>query len=218
MRCFYTGKLSESGNRNGSVTPVWGRRLLAWVRFYRANMMTVADARQFVASRGTRRSGIAAPLWHIWLPAAPLRQLASSYDHACKSIPTLHGMHAWWIPDRVLGKWAFFMIFRLEAVPEQYVRRYFLQVKKHTFKRIPGSHTRLPTQYTRMYTCTGLYSNSSPLFLFWPKTNTKILYLPNLAQNLAKFAILKCLRLWSISRYFWYFLTLHYGAPWGNSY
>ena len=40
----------------------------------------------------------------------------------------------------------FSMIFRLEAVPEQYVRRYFLQVKKHTFKRIPGSRTRLPTQ------------------------------------------------------------------------
>jgi hypothetical protein len=31
------------------------------------------------------------------------------------------------------------MIFRLEAVPEQTVRRYFLQVKKLTFKRAPGS-------------------------------------------------------------------------------
>jgi hypothetical protein len=48
--------------------------------------MTVADARQFAASRGARRSGIAAPLWHIWLPAAPLRQVASSYTHACNSI------------------------------------------------------------------------------------------------------------------------------------
>ena len=66
--------------------------------------MTVADARRFVASRGARRSGIAAPLWHIWLPAAPL------------------------IPDRVLGKSALFMIFRLEAVLESIVRRYFLQV------------------------------------------------------------------------------------------
>jgi hypothetical protein len=43
--------------------------------------MIVADARRFVASRGARRSGIAAPLWHIWLPTAPLRQLASSYVH-----------------------------------------------------------------------------------------------------------------------------------------
>jgi hypothetical protein len=71
---------------------------------YHANMMTVADARRFVASREARRSGIAAPLCHIWLPAAPLRQLASSYEHACKSSPALHLMHAWWIPDRVLGK------------------------------------------------------------------------------------------------------------------
>jgi hypothetical protein len=43
--------------------------------------MTVAEARRFVASRGARRSGIAAPLWHIWLPAAPLRQLASSIEY-----------------------------------------------------------------------------------------------------------------------------------------
>ena len=146
MGCFDTGTLSESGIRNGSVTPVWVGALLVYIRFCRANMLTVAEARRFVASRGARRCGIAAPLWHIWLPAAPLRQLASSYEHACKSSPALHLMHAWWIPDRVLGKWAFFMIFRLEAVPEQYVRRYFLQVKKHTFKRIPGSRTRLPTQ------------------------------------------------------------------------
>ena len=146
MGCFDTGTLSESGIRNGSVTPVWVGALLVYKRFCRANMLTVADARRFVASRGARRCGIAAPLWHIWLPAAPLRQLASSYDHACKSSPALHLMHAWWIPDRVLGKWAFFMIFRLETIPKQYVRRYFLQVKKHTFKRIPGSHTRLPTQ------------------------------------------------------------------------
>ena len=146
MGRFDTDELSESGTRNGSVTPVWCGGLLVRARFCRANMMTVADARQFAASRRARWSGIVAPLWHIWLPAAPLRQLASSYDHACKSSPALHLMHAWWIPDRVLGKWAFFMIFRLEAVPEQYVRRYFLQVKKHTFKRIPGSRTRLPTQ------------------------------------------------------------------------
>jgi hypothetical protein len=57
--------------------------------------MTVADARRFVASRGARRSGITAPLWHILLPVAPLIQLASSYEHACKSSPALHLMHAW---------------------------------------------------------------------------------------------------------------------------
>ena len=118
MGCFDTGKLSESGIRNGSVTPVWVEGLLVWIRFCRANMMTVADARRFAASRGTRWPGIAALLWHIWLPAAPLRQLASSYEHACKSSPALHLMHAWWIPDRVLGKSALFMIFRLEASPE----------------------------------------------------------------------------------------------------
>jgi hypothetical protein len=39
---------------------------------------------------------------------------------------------------------------------------------------------------------TGPYLNSSTLFLFSPKTNRKIIYLPNLAQNWAKFAILKC--------------------------
>jgi hypothetical protein len=66
--------------------------------------MTVADARQFVASRGARRSGIAAPLWHIWLPAAPLRQLAISYEHACKSSPALHLMHALRSNDGV--RWA----------------------------------------------------------------------------------------------------------------
>ena len=128
LGCFDTGKLSDSGTKNGSVTPVWGDRLTVRVRLCRANMMTVADAKRFVASRRARWSGIAAPLCHIWLPAAPLRQLASSYDHACKSSPALHRMHAWWNPDRVLGKSALFMIFRLEAVPESIVRRYFLQV------------------------------------------------------------------------------------------
>jgi hypothetical protein len=39
-----------------------------------------------------------------------------------------------------LGKSALFMIFLFEAVSEQTVRRYFLQVKKLTFKRAPGSH------------------------------------------------------------------------------
>ena len=95
MECFDTGKLSDSGTRNGSATPVWGGGLLVQVVLCRENMITVADARRFVASRGARRSGIAASLWHIWLPAAPLRQLASSYTHACKSIPALHAMHAW---------------------------------------------------------------------------------------------------------------------------
>jgi hypothetical protein len=38
------------------------------------------------------------------------------------------------------------MIFLFEAVPEQIVRRYFLQVKKLTFKRAPGSQYALPTQ------------------------------------------------------------------------
>jgi hypothetical protein len=87
MWYFDTSKLSESGNRNGSVTPVWVEALLVQVVFCRANVMTVADARRFVASREAKRSGIAASLWHIWLPAAPLRQLASSYERACKSSP-----------------------------------------------------------------------------------------------------------------------------------
>ena len=140
MGCFDTGKLSDNEFRNGSVTHVWVGALLVQVLFCRANMMTVADAKRFVASRRARRSGIAAPLCHIWLPAAPLRQLASSYDHACKSSPALHLMHAWWIPDRVLGKSALFMIFRLEAVPESTVRRYFLQVPALLNLRFPGSH------------------------------------------------------------------------------
>jgi hypothetical protein len=135
MEYFDTGKLSEGGTRNGLVTPVWVGALLVHLWFCRANIMTVVDARRFVASRGARRSGIAAPLWHIWLPTGPLRPLASSYEHACESSPALHLMHAWWIPDRVLGKSALFMIFRIEAVPEQTVRQYFLQVKKLTFKR-----------------------------------------------------------------------------------
>ena len=118
MGCFHTGKLSESGTRNGSVTPLWGRRLLMWVQFCRANITIVADRRRSVASRGTRRPGIVAPLWHILLPAAPSRQLASSYTHACKSIPAIHLMHAWWIPNRVLRKCVFFMIFLSEAAPE----------------------------------------------------------------------------------------------------
>jgi hypothetical protein len=95
MGCFGTGKLSESVIRNGSITPVRGGGLLVQERFCKANMMTVADRRQCVAIRGARWSGIAAPLWHIWLPAAPLRQLASSYEHACKSSPAMHLMHAW---------------------------------------------------------------------------------------------------------------------------
>ena len=119
MGCFDTGTLSESGIRNGSVTPVWVGALSVWIRFCRANMLTVADARRFVASRGARRCGIAAPLWHIWLPAAPLRQLASSYDHACKSSPALHLMHAWWNPDRVLGKSYFSWFFCLRQYQNQ---------------------------------------------------------------------------------------------------
>jgi hypothetical protein len=63
--------------------------------FCKASMMTVADARRFAASRGARRSGIVAPLWQIWLQAAPLRQLASSYEHECKSIPALYLIYAW---------------------------------------------------------------------------------------------------------------------------
>ena len=140
MGCFDTGKLSDSGTKNGSVTAVWGGRLTVYKRFCRANIMTVADAKRFVASRRAKRSGIAAPLCHIWLPAAPLRQLASSYDHACKSSPALHRMHAWWNPDQVLGKSALFMIFRLEAVPESIVRRYFLQVLVSWIYWFPGSH------------------------------------------------------------------------------
>ena len=40
------------------------------------------------------------------------------------------------------------MIFRLEAVTEQTVCRYFLQVKKLTFKRTPGSHDAFPIDPT----------------------------------------------------------------------
>ena len=94
MGCFHMGKSSESGTRNGSVTPVWGGGLLVYKLFCRENMMTVAEARRFVASRGARQSGIVAPLCYIWLSVAPLRQLANSYTHACKSIPALHAMHA----------------------------------------------------------------------------------------------------------------------------
>jgi hypothetical protein len=112
MGCFDTGKLPESGTRNGSVTPVWSGRILVHIGFCRANIMTVANARRFVASRGARRSSIAEPLWHIWLPAAPLRQLASSHQHACKSSPVLHLIRAWWNPDRVLGKSYFSLFFR----------------------------------------------------------------------------------------------------------
>ena len=119
MGCFDTGKLSDSGTKNGSVTPVWVGALLVQVRLCRANMMTVADAKQFVASRRARWSGIAAPLCHIWLPAAPLRQLASSYDHACKSSPVLHLMHAWWNPNRVLGKSYFSWFFCLRQYQNQ---------------------------------------------------------------------------------------------------
>jgi hypothetical protein len=168
MRCFDTGQLSESGIRNGSVTPVCEERLVVYIRFCRANMMTITDAGRFVASRGARRSGIAAPLWHIWLPSAPLRQLASSYEHACKSSPAMHLMHAWWIPNRVLGGSVLFMIFHLEAVPEQGVRRYFLQVEKLTFKCTPGSHDAFPTDkdpHTAvMYVCVGMAKrDTSPL-------------------------------------------------------
>ena len=115
MGCFYTDKLSESGTKNGWVTHVWGGGLLVQERFCRANMITVADTRRFVASRGAKRSGIVMSLWHIWLPAAPLRQLASSYTHACKSIPALHDMHAWWIPNRVLGNSYFSWFFSVRG-------------------------------------------------------------------------------------------------------
>ena len=103
MGCFDTYKLSDSGTRHGSITPVCVGALLVWARFCRANIMTVADVRQFAASRGARRSRIAAPLWYMWLRAAPLKQLASSYEHACKSSLAMHLMHACWIPDQVLG-------------------------------------------------------------------------------------------------------------------
>jgi hypothetical protein len=38
----------------------------------------------------------------------------------------------------------------------------------------------------------GPYLNSDLLFVFWPKTNRKNLPVPILAQNWAKFALLKC--------------------------
>ena len=84
-------------------------------------MVNVAAARWFVASKEAMRYGIAAPLWHIRLPAALLRQLASSHTHACKLIPALHAMHAWYIPDRVLGKYVFFTIFS----PRQYQNKLY---------------------------------------------------------------------------------------------
>jgi hypothetical protein len=46
--------------------------------------------------------------------------------------------------------------------------------------------------HTRFFSTTGPLLNSTPLFLFLPKTNRKFLCLPNLAQNWAEFAILKC--------------------------
>ena len=79
----------------GSVMHVRCGGLMVHVLFCRANMMTDAEARRFVASSAARPSGIVAPLWHTWLLVAPLRQLASSYTHACNSIPTLHLIHAW---------------------------------------------------------------------------------------------------------------------------
>ena len=166
MGCFDTGKLSDSETRNGSVTPVWGGALLVRVRFWRANMLTVADAKRFVASRRARRSGIAAPLCHIWLPAAPLRQLASSYDHACKSSPALHRMHVWWNPDRVLGKSALFMIFRLEAVPESIIRRYFLQVPTLLNLRFPGSRMPVGSTASGNLSCTNYLSTGNRYRLY----------------------------------------------------
>ena len=64
---------------------------------YRNSEVRRSDARRFVASRGATRSGIAAPLWHIWLPAAPLRQLASSYCtsmHATTQVESRDASHA----------------------------------------------------------------------------------------------------------------------------
>ena len=146
MGCFDTDTLSDSGTKNGSVTPVWGGGLTVWVRLCRANMMTVADAKRFVASRRARRSGIAAPLCHIWLPAAPLRQLASSYDHACKSSPVLHLMHAWWIPNRVLGKSYFSWFFCLKQYQNQMYAGTFYRYRHCWIHRFPGSQYALPTQ------------------------------------------------------------------------
>jgi hypothetical protein len=51
-------------------------------------MMTVADARRFVASKEARRSGIAAPLWHIWLHAARTSMHASRVP---RCISCMHG-------------------------------------------------------------------------------------------------------------------------------
>ena len=72
-------------------------------------------------------------------PGRPVQSM-----HAFESAPAAEACRA--NPDRVLGKWALFMIFRLEALPEQTVRQYFLQVKKLTFKRTPGSRYAFPTQ------------------------------------------------------------------------
>jgi hypothetical protein len=108
--------------------------------FWTENLPNIAAARSVAASRGARRSGITAPRCHISLPAAPLKQLAGPY-RACMRFESHAASHACRVdPDRVLGKGALFMIFRLEVVPEQTVRRYFLQVKKLTFKRAPRSH------------------------------------------------------------------------------
>jgi hypothetical protein len=80
-----------------------------------------------------------------YLAASSSFEPAGQLIRACMQVESraawLHLMHAWWIPDRVLGKSALYIIFRLEGVPEQTVRQYFLHVKKLTFKRAPGYAT-----------------------------------------------------------------------------
>jgi hypothetical protein len=109
-------------------------------------MPNIAAARSVAASRGARRSSITAPRCHIWLPAVSLNHRAGPY-RACMRFESRAASHACRVnPDRVLGKGALFMIFRLAVVPEQIVRQYFLHVKKLTFKCTLGSQYALPTQ------------------------------------------------------------------------
>ena len=91
---------------------VWGRRLLVRVRFWTENMPNIATARSVAAGRQARRSGITAPLCHIWPPAAPLNHRAGPYGACMHSSVCVTSEACRVNPDRVLGKWALFMIFR----------------------------------------------------------------------------------------------------------
>ena len=81
-------------------------------RFWTGNMPNIAAARSVAAGRQARRSGITAPLCHIWLLAAPLNHRAGPYRACMHSSVCVTSEACRVNPDRVLGKWALFMIFR----------------------------------------------------------------------------------------------------------